>query len=117
MRMPRTALLLACAAFGTAPVAAQDAPMEEALEAAPSGLCVLLGAGDGTAAARLAEGGRRLVHVLEGDGAKVAAARTLLTARGLAGLATVESWSSQQLPYPENDSKIPVVWPVALGSS
>jgi len=105
MRMPRTALLLACAALGTArgePSAAQDLPMDDALRAAPSGLCVLLGAGDGTAAARLAEGGRRLVHVLEADEAKVAAARALLSARGLSGLATVESWSVDGLPYPEN---------------
>ena len=105
MRMPRTVLLLAWAALGTAwgePSAAQEPPMDEALRAAPSGLCVLLGAGDATTAVRLAEGGRRLVHVLEADETKVALARTLLAARGLAGLASVESWSAEALPYPEN---------------
>jgi outer membrane protein assembly factor BamB len=103
--MRRTAVLIAWAALGSArgeSSAVQGVPMDEALRATPSGLCVLLGAGDGTEAARLAEGGRRLVHVLEADDAKIATARKLLAARGLEGLATVESWSADALPYPEN---------------
>src|SRR5262245_22516869 len=77
MRMPCAALLLAWAAFATPASALQEPPMEDALRASPSGLCVLLGAGAGATAARLAEGGRRLVHVLVADEAKVAAARRL----------------------------------------
>ena len=87
----------------------QEGQLEELLRASPSGICILAGAGDGVLAVRIAEGGRRLVHVLEADGAKVRAARTLLESRGLAGLATVEPWAGPALPYPENLVNLAVV--------
>jgi outer membrane protein assembly factor BamB len=102
------AALLAALFAGLAPAwaeenpPAQDAPADEILRATPSGICVLLGAGDGSLAARAAEGGRRLVHVLESDEAKIRAARQTLEKRSLEGLATVEFWTGAALPYPEN---------------
>src|SRR6185369_6475561 len=83
--------------------APQDAPpVDDLLRATPSGLCVVVGAGDGRLAARIAEGGRRLVHVLEADEAKLLAARSLLESKKLSGLAAVELWAGSGLPYPEN---------------
>src|SRR5438552_13749474 len=105
MRIPRAVLLCSVAALTASrgePCASQEAPVDDALRATPSGLCVLLGAGDGTMAARIAEGGRRLVHVLDADEAKILTARRLLAARGLEGLATIETWTADLLPYPEN---------------
>src|SRR5262245_54233147 len=92
----RTALLVFLLA------STQDAAVDDLLRAHPSGVCVLVGAGDGTLAARAAEGGRRLVHVLESDEAKVRAARALLESRKLSGIASVELWSGSSLPYAEN---------------
>lgn len=81
----------------------QDAPpVDDLLRATPAGLCVVVGAGDGRLPARVAEGGRRLVHVLEADEAKILAARAALESRKLAGVATVEPWAGPGLPYPEN---------------
>lgn len=82
--------------------APQDAPLDDALRACPAGVCVVLGAGDGSAVLRAAEGGRRLVHVLEADDATLRSARALLESKGLAGIAVVESWTAATLPYPEN---------------
>ncbi|RPH43702.1 MAG: class I SAM-dependent methyltransferase, partial [Planctomycetota bacterium] len=80
----------------------QDPALEDLLRAHPSGVCVLVGAGDGSLPVRAAEGGRRLVHVLEADEAKVRAARVLLESRKLSGLASAELWSGPSLPYAEN---------------
>jgi outer membrane protein assembly factor BamB len=82
--------------------AAQDSAVDDLLRAHPSGVCVLVGVGDGALAARAAEGGSRLVHVLEPDEAKIRAARALLESRKLAGIASVELWSGSSLPYAEN---------------
>src|SRR5205823_1994321 len=81
-------------------IALQEAPIDEILRAAPSGIYVVVGAGDGMLAARIAEGGRRLVHVLEADEAKIGSARRLLELRKRSGLATVELWNGSTLPYP-----------------
>ena len=100
-----TSRILVCAVLAALPAAAvpQDsAPVDELLRATPSGLCVVVGAGDGRLAAKIAEGGRRLVHVLEADEAKLRAARSLLASRNLSGLAAVEPWAGPGLPYPEN---------------
>ncbi|MBI3856280.1 MAG: PQQ-binding-like beta-propeller repeat protein [Planctomycetes bacterium] len=107
MSIPRAAFLavfsavLSVARAGE-PAALQEAPVDELLRANPSGICVLAGAGDGSLAVRAAEGGRRLVHVLEADEARVRTARAAIEARKLAGLATVEFWPGADLPYPEN---------------
>jgi SAM-dependent methyltransferase len=80
----------------------QDPPIDDVLRLAPCSVCVLVGAGDGALAARLAEGGRRVVHVLDSDESAVATARRLLAGRGLQGFAAVEMWTGASLPYPEN---------------
>ncbi|MBV8881359.1 MAG: PQQ-binding-like beta-propeller repeat protein, partial [Planctomycetaceae bacterium] len=98
-------ILLAAGVLSASAAAApaQDPPLDELLRAAPCSVCVVVGAGDdGALAARLADGGRRLVHVLESDEARIAAARRLLETRGLQGFAAVEAWNGGVLPYPEN---------------
>jgi len=80
----------------------QDPPLEEVLRAGPCSVCVLVGAADGALAARLADGGRRLIHVLEPDETRLQAARQLLESRKRSGIASVEAWSGPTLPYPEN---------------
>src|SRR5262245_45009279 len=83
-RVPASAVSLLILLVRPLPGASQQyAPLDDALRGSPSGICVLLGAGDGSAAARAAEGGRRLVHVLEADEARIRAARALLVSRGL----------------------------------
>jgi outer membrane protein assembly factor BamB len=84
------------------PASPQEAPLEPWLGAGPSGVCILIGAGDGGLAAKLASGGRWIVHVLESDGTKVAAVRQALDARQLSGLATIEIWTGPALPFPDN---------------
>jgi outer membrane protein assembly factor BamB len=66
------------------------------------GVCVHLGCGEGALTARLAEGGKLLVHGLEADTAKVGRARQALLARGLYGQVSVEAWSASRLPYADN---------------
>src|SRR6185436_4166906 len=92
-----------------APTSLQEAPVEAVLLTRPSGICILAGTGQGALAVRAAEGGRRLVHVLETEESKVGAARRLIDDKGLAGLATVEPWSGAALPYPENLVNLAVV--------
>jgi outer membrane protein assembly factor BamB len=75
----------------------QDAPLDEALRAHPTGFAVAVDAGD--AALRLGAGGRRIVHALEADPARLRAAAD---AKGLAGIVTVERWSADALPYAEH---------------
>jgi hypothetical protein len=66
------------------------------------GLCVVLGSADAELAARIANAGPFLVHCLAADGAKVAAARQTLLARGLYGRVSVEAWHGRDLPYADN---------------
>src|SRR3954465_9345917 len=105
MNTARLALVVTLAAAVLPRLAAaplQDPLLDDALRAGPCSGGVLVGAGDGSLAARLAEGGRRLVHVLESDQTRLQAARRLLESRKLAGIAAVEPWSGPSLPYPEN---------------
>src|ERR1051326_2315302 len=81
---------------------AQDPQVEELLKTHPSGLFVIVGAEDGALAAKIAEGGRRIVHVLAADETTVRDARRKIEERGLYGLAAVEPWSGTTLPYAEN---------------
>ena len=66
------------------------------------GVCVQLGCPDVTLPVQLAEGGLRLVHVLEADENKVQAAREAWLARGVYGQVSVEQWSAPSLPYEDN---------------
>jgi outer membrane protein assembly factor BamB len=103
MRLPCAAVWTVLASLPVGAFSLQEAaPVDELLRSTPSGLCVVVGAGDGSLVAKIAHGGRRLVHVLEADEAKIPAARALLDSRNLSGLATVEPWTGPGLPYPEN---------------
>lgn len=100
-------VLLSCLPAALAPAAAPadaKALAGEILSAAgvPGGLCVQVGAGDGTLAAELAAGGRFLVHGLEPDAAKADAAVRHIRSRGLYGQAWVEQYTGDRLPYAEN---------------
>jgi outer membrane protein assembly factor BamB len=108
------AAFLACF-LGAAP---QEVPLQEILRSAsgPGGLCVLLGMGDGTVAAPVAESGAWIVHALEADEGRLRAARQAIEARGLSGQVAVEPWSAPVLPYQdhlanlvvaENPGKVP----------
>ena len=66
---------------------AAEAPVDDVLKGSPSGLCVLVGGGDGSLAERVARGGRWIVHVLEPDEKNVHPLRMMLDSRGLSGLA------------------------------
>lgn len=76
----------------------QQSALDEAIRATPAGVVVVVGVDDPALVARLAEGGRRIVHVLEADEAKVQAARKVAAA----GLVTVEAWSAPSLPHVEH---------------
>ncbi len=76
----------------------QQSPLDDAIQATPAGVVVVVGADDPALVARLAEGGRRIVHVLETDDAKVQAARKAAPA----GLVTVEPWAAPSLPHAEH---------------
>ncbi|MBE3098330.1 MAG: PQQ-binding-like beta-propeller repeat protein [Planctomycetes bacterium] len=100
-------VLLSCLPAALAPAAAPadaKALAGEILSAAavPGGLCVQVGAGDGTVAAELAAGGRFLVHGLEPDAAKAETAVRHIRSRGLYGQAWVEQYTGDRLPYAEN---------------
>jgi len=63
------------------------------------GLVVHLGSGDGKATAALRVNGSYIVHGLEADAAKVAAARDRLGKQGLYGPVSIRQWSRDTLPY------------------
>jgi outer membrane protein assembly factor BamB len=66
------------------------------------GLVVHLGCGDGTQTAALRVNDRYLVHGLDSDRQKVAAARRDIQARGLYGTVSVDVWEGKVLPYADN---------------
>jgi outer membrane protein assembly factor BamB len=66
------------------------------------GLIVQLGGGDILETAGLSAGGKFLVHRLDRDARRVVDARRLLQSQGLYNQVSVESWSSDTLPYVDN---------------
>jgi outer membrane protein assembly factor BamB len=94
--MDMTTLLLATL------LACQEAPVDEVLKASPSGVCVLVGARDVALAAKIADGGRWVVHAIDADEPNVRSMRQAIDTRGLSGLVTIESWAGPALPFPEN---------------
>jgi len=66
------------------------------------GLIVHLGCSDGTLTARLRAGNQYLVHGLDTDASKVAAARANLTRQGIYGPVSVDEWDGRHLPYTDN---------------
>jgi len=75
----------------------QQSPLDEAVRTTPAGVVVVAGLDDPALVARLAEGGRRIVHVLEPE-TRVEAARKAAPA----GLVTVEPWAGPSLPHVEH---------------
>jgi len=66
------------------------------------GLVVHLGCGDGKQAAALRINERYLVHGLDRDPQKVAAARRNIQALGIYGAVSVDVWDGETLPYTDN---------------
>ena len=66
------------------------------------GLVVHLGCGDGTRTARLGQGESCLVHGLDTDAAKVAAARETVRTMGLYGKVSIDRYDGKSLPYIDN---------------
>ena len=66
------------------------------------GLVVHLGCGDGTQTAALRVNDRYLVHGLDRDSKKVAAARRNIQEQGLYGTVSVDLWEGKALPYSDN---------------
>jgi len=91
-------------AAAAAPEPRAQETTEEVLRSATAspGVCVQLGAGDGTLTARLAENGNLLVQALDAEPRRVDAAREFLHARGLYGAASVELWTSKSLPHADH---------------
>ncbi|GIW78922.1 MAG: hypothetical protein KatS3mg105_0729 [Gemmatales bacterium] len=109
------ALCLIVGSFGGVHAGEYDPVKEAGLS---GGLLVQLGAGDTTSAARLSHSGRFLIHVLDGNSAKVEAARRNLTDNGFYGLAWAEVHQDrQQLPYAENVVNLIVVAEYAVPAS
>ncbi|MBN2449242.1 MAG: PQQ-binding-like beta-propeller repeat protein [Lentisphaeria bacterium] len=87
--------------------AGAEAGIEEAEEVLAlsgfrGGLLVHLGCGDGEGTAALAAGTGRVVHGLERDPARVAAARRTLQAKGVYGTVSVDCLEGSRLPYIDN---------------
>ncbi|MCF7849608.1 MAG: class I SAM-dependent methyltransferase, partial [Kiritimatiellales bacterium] len=66
------------------------------------GLIVHLGCGDGKLTGALRINDRYLVHGLESDPRKVAAARRNIRSLNLYGPVSVEAWDGESLPYADN---------------
>jgi outer membrane protein assembly factor BamB len=66
------------------------------------GLIVHLGCGDGKLTVALRANDSYLVHGLDADAAKVAAARAYASSLGLYGRVSFETWSGKRLPYVDN---------------
>ena len=101
-------LFSASAALLMAGQPAQE-PAEEALAreilgatGVEGGLIVHLGCGDGRLTAALRAGDRYLVHGLDRDAAKVAAAREMIQRLGLYGPVSVDQLTGERLPYADN---------------
>ena len=108
------ALVLALAFGG-----AHGAPADEAKSifdatGATGGVVVHLGCGDGALAAALARAGL-IVHGLDADAARIAAARAHIQKLGLYGRVAVEQWAASRLPYA--DGLVRLVVASDLGSA
>ncbi|MHC4516836.1 MAG: outer membrane protein assembly factor BamB family protein, partial [Planctomycetota bacterium] len=72
-------------------------------ESSPTGgLIVHLGCGNGTETAKLGQGESFLIHGLDTDAAKVAAARETIRAKGLYGRVSIDLYDGKTLPYIDN---------------
>ncbi|MDP6046905.1 MAG: PQQ-binding-like beta-propeller repeat protein, partial [Phycisphaerae bacterium] len=83
----------------TSSASAMDTERAVSASGVRGGLVVHLGAGDGSATAALRANGSYIVHGLEADAAKVAAARERLQKQGVYGPVSIRQWSGGNLPY------------------
>jgi outer membrane protein assembly factor BamB len=81
--------------------------LDDALDAVPAGVVVVVGSLDPLLPAKIASNGRRIVHVLSPDAAGVETARKL--ASDSAGLVTVEAWTDLALPYAADTVNLAIV--------
>jgi len=109
MRLCAGLLLLAACANAGEPAAAVPAEAAAGAKAIvhasglKAGLCVCLGAGDGTLAAALAQDGKFLVHALDPDAGAVEKTRARIEKTGLYGArVSVERGAFKPLPYASN---------------
>ena len=81
--------------------------VDSAIEAATGlhGLCVHLGAGDGSRTVALAKASQAVIHALAADADAAAAA---VRAAGLDGRVSVEPWTLAQLPYGDRSADLVV---------
>ena len=93
--------VVVCLVAGTGLAAEPAAPAGPGA-AAPVGLCVHVGCGNGRLTAMFARSGRVLVHGLDADAGAVADARAFVRSQGLYGQVCIEQLSSKRLPYAEN---------------
>lgn len=96
--------LFACLAFCLVAVAAHGDDAKSILDVTRirGGICAVLGVGDGSLLANLADKHPYVVHGLDSDPSRVDAVRKALTVRALYGKASVELWNDTTLPYADN---------------
>ncbi|HUT36112.1 MAG TPA: PQQ-binding-like beta-propeller repeat protein [Planctomycetota bacterium] len=100
---PVAGIASALVAFATLAAGAGAGALPPEAAGVEAGLAVHVGATDGQLEIALARGGRRLVHGLARSDAARDAARAALQAKGLYGLATVETWhDTERLPFGDN---------------
>ena len=88
--------------FTTTFSAGNEAKKQLVTSGVRGGLVVHLGCGDGKLTAELGDGGPYLVHGLDANAAKVAAARKYINSLGKYGKVSVEQWGHPHLPYADN---------------
>ncbi len=91
-----------CLVISTHSVSAETVDELLRMSGTKGGLVVHLGCSDVDLIARLRAGNQYLVHGLDTDASKVAAARTNLIRQGIYGPVSVDEWDGRNLPYADN---------------
>ncbi len=102
-------LVISCVSLA-GPAGAAGVSAKDVLDATgvTGGLVVQVGCGDGQLTAGLAERPGMLVHALDADAEKVAAARRRLREAGLYGRASAEHWAADRLPHADGLARLVV---------
>jgi outer membrane protein assembly factor BamB len=103
------AAFLAAHLCQAAPARAEDGAALLKQAGVPGGLVVHLGCGQGALTEQLRAGPQFLVHGLDTDAGRVAAARAALRARGIYGPVSVDRYDGRRLPYADNLVNLVVV--------
>ena len=109
MRGRLASLVLAAAALPALGGAADEAGQIVRLAGVDAGLCVHVGCRDGSLAAELARGGRRIVHALAMDRGAVDRVRKQVARAGVYGQASVGFHDLRRLPYADDLVNLVVV--------